>query len=337
TPYHNTEHYYSDAPGLSVLQWLNQKIYFTTTDARRLLFGILIGTVVALLATDLARRRALRWAAAPAGLLLAVAVVGWNLWGQIAAASASNTFADHTVSLLPKPLSWIDETTRNARSFYIGQSMAGSDTFWALEFWNESLGEVWSTDATAPPPGPVRTPNFLDTSGALDPQLPVDWVVAGPGVEPAGKLETSADIWRLYHVSRPIRLLDADGGITTDANWMSTSAFYYRFTAAGSAPGVATVTLSRAAACGGLPPSRITIKLSRLWIDADGQPAPKRLLAVRHVLLRSDPCETKTIRLPVRPPYRIDLSTRDTFQPSPSDQRQLSAQVTFGFVPGATR
>ena len=40
TPYHNTEHFYSDAPGLSILQWLNHKPrYFTTTDARRLLFG----------------------------------------------------------------------------------------------------------------------------------------------------------------------------------------------------------------------------------------------------------------------------------------------------------
>ncbi len=44
TPYHNTEHFYSDAPGLSILQWLNRKPwYFTTTDAQRLLFGILIG------------------------------------------------------------------------------------------------------------------------------------------------------------------------------------------------------------------------------------------------------------------------------------------------------
>ncbi len=25
TPFHNNEHFYSDAPGLSVLQWLNQK------------------------------------------------------------------------------------------------------------------------------------------------------------------------------------------------------------------------------------------------------------------------------------------------------------------------
>src|SRR4051812_22811939 len=87
TPYHNTEHFYSDAPGLSVLQWLNQKIYFTTTDARRLVFGILVGTVVMMLARDALVRR--RPVALTAGVLLAVGVIGWNLWGEIAAASAS--------------------------------------------------------------------------------------------------------------------------------------------------------------------------------------------------------------------------------------------------------
>ena len=58
TPYHNTEHFYSDAPGLSILQWLNRKPwYFTTTDARRLLFGILIGSIVIMVLREVARRR----------------------------------------------------------------------------------------------------------------------------------------------------------------------------------------------------------------------------------------------------------------------------------------
>jgi hypothetical protein len=334
TPYHNTEHFYSDAPGLSVLQWLNQKIYFTTTDARRLLFGILIGTVVVVLLRELAlRREAARRLALPAGALLAAAVVGWNLWGEIAAASASNTFSANTLGVLPRPPSWIDSSTGRAPTMYFGQSMAGSQVFWSLEFWNQSIVEVWSTDASAPGPGFVRTPNYLDVTGAVDPQLPLDWIVAGPGVDPVGRLVTTAGGLRLYRVPHPIRVADADGGITTDANWMSTSAFYYRFTSAGRRPGFATVTLSRAAACGGYPASRITIRLSSLHIDKNGQPSPKRLLAVRRVTLHSTPCETKTIRIPARAPYRIDLSANRTFQPSPYDQRQLSAQVTFGFEP----
>jgi len=332
TPYHNTEHFYSDAPGLSVPQWLNQKIYFTTTDARRLLFGILIGTVVVVLLREVALRRgAFRRAAAPAGALLAVAVVGWNLWGEIAAAAASNEFSDSIRGVLPTPPNWIDDSTGRAPAIYFGQSMAGSNTFWSLEFWNQSIHEVWSTDATAPGPGLVRTPNFLDTSGALDPQLPIDWVVAQPGIDPAGRLVTSAGGLRLYRVPHPIRLVDAYGNVSNDANWMSTSSFYYRFTSGGAAPGVATVQLSRAAACGGFAPSHLTLRLSSLRIDESGQPVPKKLVAVRHVLLRSDPCETKVVRMPARPPFRVDVTARGTFQPSEFDQRQLSAQVTFGF------
>ena len=338
TPYHNNEHFYSDAPGLSVLQWLNQKIYFTTTDARRLLFGILAGTVVVLLLRELARRHRLaNRAAVPAGVLLAVAAIGWNLWGEIAASSASSQFSDAQRGILPTPPDWIDNATGRSPAIYFGQSMAGSNAFWSLEFWNQSITEVWSTDASAPGPGAVRTPNFLDTTGAVDPQLPVDWIVAQPGIEPVGTKTAPVGGLRLYRVPHPIRLADAYGGLSTDANWMSTSAFYYRFTSAGTRPGVAVVQLSRGAACGDFAPSRITIRLSSLAIDADGQPVAQRALAVRHVLLHSSPCETKTVRIPARAPYRIDLSAAGTFQPSQFDQRQLSAQVTFAFEPGKQR
>jgi hypothetical protein len=338
TPYHNTEHFYSDAPGLAVLQWLNQKVFFTTTDARRLVFGILIGTVVVVVLHESSRRRhLLPRAAVPAGVLLAVAVIGWNLWGEIAAASASNQFSTAMRGVLPTPPDWIDRTTRNGDAMYFGQSMAGSNAFWSLEFWNRSIHEVWSTDATAPGPGSVRTPNYRDTTGAVIPQLPFGYVIAGPGVDPDGRLATTVGGLRLVAVTHPIRVRDAYGNISTDADWMSTSAFYYRFTSAGREPGYATVTLSRAAACGDHPPSHITVRLSSLRIDENGQPAPKKLLAVRHVLLRSTPCDTKTVRIPARAPYRIDLSAVGTFQPSEFDQRELSAQVTFGFEPGSAR
>ena len=58
TPYHNNEHLYSDALGLAILQWLNRTWALTTTDARRLLFAILVGSVVAAAARELVLRRA---------------------------------------------------------------------------------------------------------------------------------------------------------------------------------------------------------------------------------------------------------------------------------------
>jgi hypothetical protein len=112
---------------------------------------------------------------------------------------------------------------------------------------------------------------------------------------------------------------------------MSTYAFYYRFAPPGARPGTMTVRLSRAAACGSFAPSPITIRLSRLRIDVHRQPTGGRLLAARHVLLRSNPCDTRTVSFHVRPPFRVDVSTPKTFVAP--DGRQLSAQVTFAFAP----
>jgi hypothetical protein len=159
------------------------------------------------------------------------------------------------------------------------------------------------------------------------------WIVATPGVDPAGELRDTVGGLRLFDVRYPIRIKDAEGGVSTDASWMSTAAWYYRFTSAGTKPGYATVSLSRAAACGVNPPSRITIRLSSLRINRDGQPVPKRLLATRRLTLRPSPCGTRVVRIPAVAPYRIDVTAKGTFQPSQYDLRQLSAQVAFGFVP----
>jgi hypothetical protein len=336
TPWHNYDHFYSDAPGLSVLQWLNQHAAFTTTDARWLVYSILAGSVVAILLRDHSARLGLSKLAVPAGLLLAVAVIGWNLWGEIASAQSSRAAADAQRGVLPTPPDWIDNTTGKERTMFIGQSLGGSNAFWSLEFWNQSIQDVWSVDASAPGPGPTTTPNYLDTTGAVDPQLPLDWIVAAPGVNPVGRLAAPVGGLRLYKVPHPIRIADAYGGLSTDANWMSTSAWYYRFTSAGTEPGFATVTFSRAAACGGYPPSHITITLSSLRItpEPDAQPVADKVLAVRHVVVRSDPCTAAlVVKIPAQTPYRIDLAARGTFQPSEFDQRQLSAQVAFGFQP----
>ncbi len=235
--------------------------------------------------------------------------------------------------VLPTPPDWIDRVTGRARTMYIGQSLGGSNAFWSVEFWNQSITDVWSVDASAPGPGPVVTPNYSDLTGAVDPQLPLHWVVATPGVDPAGTLRETVGGQRLFHVRRPVRIASAEGGVSPDAAWMSTASWYYRFTSAGTKPGIATVSLSRAAACGGYPPSHLTIRLSSLRINADGQPVAKRLLAVRRLTLRSNPCETKVVRIPAVAPFRIDVTARGTFQPSQYDQRELSAQVAFGFVP----
>jgi hypothetical protein len=112
---------------------------------------------------------------------------------------------------------------------------------------------------------------------------------------------------------------------------MSTAAAFVRFGARTAKAGVATVTLSRTAACGTFAPSPVTIRISRLRIDSNHQPAAGRLLAERRVVVTSTSCGARAFTFRVRPPFRIDLSASRTFLAA--DGRQLSAQVGFDYKP----
>lgn len=340
TPYHAYEHLYSDAFGLAILEWLNRTWFFTNTDLKRLLFGILAFTVAAGIASHLLRRRTSARGVQLAALALAgtvgALVFAWNLTGEIAAANASNSIAKDFRSTLPTPPDWIDRDTGRARTMFIGRALQGSNAFWSIEFWNQSIGDVWSVDASVPAPGPGVTPDFTNLDGQVSPQLPDRYAVATPGIELVGRKIDSAGGLQLYRLARPIRIRDSEIGVTPDG-WMSSSAIYERFGGPNARPGVAVVSLSRSAACGDVPASRIVIRVSRIHINQDRQPAAGRLLAVRRTTVHSTPCESKAVRIPVRPPFRIDISATGTFQPSQYDPRQLSVLINFGFEPGAKR
>jgi hypothetical protein len=340
TPYHAYEHLYSDAFGLAILEWLNRTWYFTNTDLKRLLFGILAFTVAAGIASDVLRRRSPKRSFRLGALGLAVGigalVFAWNITGEIAAANGSNSIAKDFRATLPTPPDWIDRDTGRARTLFIGRSLQGSNAFWSIEFWNQSIGDVWSVDASVPPPGPGITPNFSSLDGQVSPQPPDRYAVATPGIELVGKVIDQGGGLQLYRLARPIRIRDSEIGVTPDG-WMTTSAIYERFGGPNARRGVAVVSLSRSAACGNVPASHIVVRVSKIHIDKDLQPAAGRLVALRRTTIHSTPCDSKALRIPVRPPFRVDVSADRTFQPSPSDPRQLSVQIGFGFEPGARR
>jgi hypothetical protein len=95
--------------------------------------------------------------------------------------------------------------------------------------------------------------------------------------------------------------------------------------------GTVLVTASRLASCGDIAPARLTIRLSRLRIDSNAQPAPGRLLAIKRLVVRSNPCERGAVRLQARPPFRIDVSATGFFRPA--DGRTLSVQIGYAFKP----
>ncbi len=250
TPYHAYEHLYSDALGLSILQWLNQTWAFTIDDLRWLLFAILAaGIGFAVLLRSSATRTVV-----VATALVGCATVAWNLTGEISAANQAVAPAKFQRSLIPTPPDWIDRETGRSRTIFLGKSLSGSLAFWTLEFWNQSLQDVWSVDASAPPPGPTVTPDFQGTDGAVSPQLPDEWAVTQPEITMAGNLAEHAGGLDLYRLTRPIRMVSFVSGITPDG-WMvegDMSAFV-RF-AKQPTPGTLTISVSRTAACGGQAP-----------------------------------------------------------------------------------
>jgi hypothetical protein len=331
TPYHAYEHLYSDAFGLSILQWLNQTWFWTITDLRWLLYGILVFAV--LYALSLRHSARAPRAALIAAAVVGAAVVGWNLTGEISAADQAVSPAKFQRALIPSPPDWIDKRTNRAPSLFMGAALQGSQSFWSTEFWNQSIGQVWSVDGSTPPPGPTTTPNFGGTDGALVPQVPVDWVVASPGLLIRGAVAEPAGGLVLYRVPRPIRMIGFTSGITPDG-WQvdGTPSRYVRF-ATHPVRGTLTISASRkaAAACGDLPPSVFTFRVSRLRIDENAQPAAGRLEKVVKTGVRSNPCEDKIIRVPVVAPFLVESTSRGAF--TAGDGRKLTAQVGYTFTP----
>ena len=326
TPYHAYEHLYSDAFGLSILQWLNQKWYWTNTDLKRLLFAILIIGAISTVALRWHRRFARPIAVA--ALALGAATIAWNLVGEIAAANASVSPGKAQRAVLPTPPDWVDRATGRARTMFIGKALANSYWLWSFEFWNQSIQDVWSVDASAPPPGPAVTPNFLRTDGALDPQLPVDWALAQPEIRMVGTVQESAGGVSLYRVPHPIRMQSFISGLTADG-WMQDYSRFVRF-AAKPVDGTITISISRGAACGDVPDAHFTFRVSSLRIDDDGQP----VAATRERVVRTavPACTTPPpLKVRARAPFRLDATATGLFHAG--DGRDLSAFVNYAFTP----
>jgi hypothetical protein len=333
TPYHAYEHFYSDAPGLSILQWLNRTWAFTITDLQWLLSGILAFGVV--LAVAVARRNEITNHVARRvveGLIAAtaIAVIAWNLTGEISAANSSNSFAK-TIVALPSPPDWIDRATGRERTLYVGQGLGNSNQFWSIEFWNQSIQDVWTVDGSSPGLGQTWTPNFAGVDGEVSgPRIDDRWGVASPNITLAGRPKELAGGLQLYALDHPIRITSFTSNVYSDG-WMGDQSSFVVFGKPGAPSGTTLVTASRKASCGDIAPARLTIRLTRLRIDENAQPAAGNLLAVKHVVVRSNPCQRLVVPLQARPPFRIDVSARGFFRPA--DGRKLSVQIGYAFKP----
>ncbi len=339
TPYHAYEHLYSDAFGLAILEWLNRTWYFTNTDLKRLLLGILVLTVVAGLASDLLRRAVGSAAASdsrqsPSAARVAALVVAWNLTGEIAAADASNSIATTFRSTLPTPPDWIDQATGREADDVHRQVAAGLECV-LVDRVLEPVDRRRLVGRRERPAARSRaSPRTSRTwTARSSPQIPVDFAVATPGVDMVGKVAEMAGGLTLYRLSKPIRIRDSVIGITPDG-WMSTSARLHalreaeRTSWSGGGHAEPGGGLRQRA---GLAHRRSACRSCASTRTANRPPAGCSPSGAR--TLRSTPCDSLAVRIPVRPPFRVDVSADRTFQPSQYDPRQLSAQVGFGFEP----
>ena len=155
---------YSDALGFSILQAANRYLLLSTTGARVVVAAIwAVGLAALLLLRFTARRQR-------AGIVLTVAlglaVVGWNVTGEIAAAAGSISISRSAGDTLKQPFSWVDEATGGQPTLYLGEGEADQNPEWMLEFWNRSLVRVSSLDGSVQGPGPAGGPD-LGADGEL--------------------------------------------------------------------------------------------------------------------------------------------------------------------------
>ncbi len=338
TPYEMQFQFYSDAPGLAILEQANRVLGLTPGAAKVGLLALLAVSVALLVLPRLLPR------AAVAGALAAALLVGtWTLTGQLAAASASNSYSKTFLSNIHGSPTWLDERTGGAPTLYLGQQMQDQNSEWLLEFWNRSIRQVWSLDGTAQGPGPTLTPDIRGTDGVLKPDPGYRYVVAETGIEPVGK-PVAAHLhsaggrlqdWTLYRVTHPLALRGAVTGLYADA-WSGSDSAYTRYSTQGGRTGAIAVRLSRLGWGGVDVPGRVKITIGTLGVGPDHQPTTRRITKTLFSTIHSRGLETFVLKAP-GPRFRVEVHIAPTFVPqklSPqtsSDARNLGAVITYRF------
>ena len=178
--------------------------------------------------------RARRRPVAIAAVVLGLATIGWNLTGEISAANQA-VAPGEVPALAAADAARLDRPADGPRAHdVLRQGPSNSYAFWSLEFWNQSIQDVWSVDASAPPPGPDddRRTSSAPTARSTR-SCPLDWVVAPPGLviagrvgragrradplpraapDPDGELRLGDHARRLDAAGQPVRPLRAEAG-----------------------------------------------------------------------------------------------------------------------------
>jgi hypothetical protein len=350
-PYAMGVQLYSDALGFSILQQANREIYLSATDARFVVLGVAAVGGMLLLAPQVFPTRR-RLAAGAIGLLAAL-LLAWNLTGEIAAASGTNSIAHTAGRTLRHPYTWVDDLTHLRPAVYMGEGESDQNPEWMLEFWNRSIVRVSSLDGSVLGPGPSDGPDIKagglvllgSTTGydyAVEDTCPsvLPTETAWPCVDfagvPVGSHTYAAGgrtrLWHLVRLTHPNRLRAEATGISPDGWTGPSDSAYFRFS--GTEPWL-RVVVSRRDWGGPSGPSPVHVILGTLVINSNLQPILGKV--TKQVDLTIDSTQTKIVwvrvpRGPVAARVVVDKKfVPHTFDPSNGDVRQLGAQVEYRF------
>jgi hypothetical protein len=345
TPYFMDRQLYSDALGLAILEQGNRYLLWTPTFAQWLLLAITVVGTALVVAIVRVRRAKLAGALAFA---LGVASVGWSLTGEIAAAAGTNSLGNAAAATLRHPFDWIDTRTHGESTLYEAQGVGDPNAYELLTFWNRSLTRLSSLDGSLTGPLAYASPNVsargqLYWSGnphdfstqygyAVEDWPCVDFVGASRArhfYRAGGTFRQ----WRLIALSKPNRLRAFCSGIYPDGWTGADDSTYFRFS--GGAHGWLRVVVSRRDWGGKTGPSKFHIYLGPIKLGTHNEPV---LATVRRQYDGTiDSLQTRTVWLPTTSDAfaaRLVVDKKfvpHSFDPRLSDNRELGAEVSYGF------
>jgi hypothetical protein len=337
TPLHLSQYPYYEAHGLAIAAFANRELHWSEglIEAALIVVCVLaVGLVVALraLKRDTLPFRAV--AGAAASLVLA-----WSLTTEVYAAEGERDLSLQIARHMPSPYDWVDDATGGRSVVVIGQQINDATGVWETEFFNRSIRKMWSLDGTAPPPGPILTPDLEASDGTLTPSPETEFALALNGIELQGAVVAQRGSDRLYRVSgRPLKLAAALTGISSDG-WIAdgdgdgvATAAYTRYDVSRDGPGFAIVKLSRTESCPrNRPPGKVTVKIGPVGIGPDKQPAIAHVTGVKRGFIPF--CVATGFPLsPPNAPWRLEISITPTFVPQKLDPDRFSDRRHLGAV-----
>ena len=308
---------YFEAPGYSILAVLTRHFSWTIQDLHWTLALTLAAGLVVLAFRG---HRVVR----VVGLTLLFA---WLLTGEIGATAGDSSESRFFRSYQPPVWNGIDQLTHGKGVTFLGNQLKDPNAILLAEFWNRSLHHMASFDNTAPGPGPTIGPSLVSVDGTMSYSTGDPYVLAGPGIVLQGRVVGEWGGLLLYRIHGTWKLRQEVDGVYSDGQAAGVSSFTY-FQRGG--PGTLVIDLKRNPSSA--PPGHVSVHVGTVRLNRHGNPAIGHLTAARNTII-NDGSEVK-VRIPVKStPLRAVVTVSPTFQPSPTDTRELGAQESFAFCP----